>query len=228
MSVRPVAAAGPFTAVLWETITPVYQQILAHPFLAGLSSGDLGREEFAGYVVQDAHYLSSYARALALLGARAPDRAATAMFATHAAGAVAVEEELHAGLLRDLGLTDRVASEPAGPTTAAYTSYLLATAHGGSFAEGLFAVLPCYWIYWEVGKDLVLRSSPDPLYARWIDTYAGEEFAGIVAAVLELAERVGPALPPAEHAAVARHFLTAARYEWMFWDAAWRREIWPV
>jgi thiaminase/transcriptional activator TenA len=23
-------------------------------------------------------------------------------------------------------------------------------------------------------------------------------------------------------------FATASRYEWMFWDAAWRQETWPV
>ena len=36
---------------------------------------------------------------------------------------------------------------------------------------------------------------------------------------------------PADEAEVARaraHFATTARYEWMFWDAAWRREVWPV
>jgi len=24
------------------------------------------------------------------------------------------------------------------------------------------------------------------------------------------------------------HFTTTSRYEWMFWDAAWRQEQWPV
>jgi thiaminase (transcriptional activator TenA) len=29
-------------------------------------------------------------------------------------------------------------------------------------------------------------------------------------------------------AAARQHFAMAARYEWMFWDAAYRRETWPV
>ena len=66
--------------------------------------------------------------------------------------------------------------------------------HDGSFAEALGAVLPCYWIYWEVGKALLERGSPDPLYRRWIDTYGGEEFAAVVRAVLELTDRLGPEL----------------------------------
>ena len=28
--------------------------------------------------------------------------------------------------------------------------------------------------------------------------------------------------------AMRRHFLATSRYEWMFWDMGWRREVWPV
>jgi thiaminase/transcriptional activator TenA len=208
---------------------PIFERILAHPFLAGLTDGSLPRESFRHYVVEDALYLVDYARALALVGARAPDDAAIAMFASHARGALEVERALHAGLLAELGVPPgalRAAS--AGPTTLAYTSYLLRTCHQGSFAEGLAAVLPCYWIYAEVGARLLARSSPDPLYARWIGTYGGEEFAGIVAEVLALVDRTGEAASASEEAAMRERVLTTSRYEWMFWDASWRRETWPV
>jgi thiaminase/transcriptional activator TenA len=114
------------------------------------------------------------------------------------------------------------------PTNRAYTSYLLATCYGGSFPEALAAVLPCYWIYWEVGKDLLERGSPDPLYSRWIDTYGGEEFGDIVAQVLALTDRVGAGVSNGERDRMREHFVTTSRYEWMFWDAGWRQETWPV
>ena len=85
------------------------------------------------------------------------------------------------------------AAEPS-PACLAYTSYLLATTRGGSYAEGVGVVLPCYWIYWEVGKELVRRGSRDPRYQRWIDTYSGDEFAGVVRDVIAETDRVG-ALP---------------------------------
>jgi len=31
-----------------------------------------------------------------------------------------------------------------------------------------------------------------------------------------------------ERAAMARHFLTTSRYEWMFWDMGYQRESWPM
>jgi thiaminase (transcriptional activator TenA) len=214
---------------MWSAMEAVLARILAHPFVAGLTDGSLPRDAFAHYVVQDALYLVDFARALAVVGAKAPDAHAVSMFAGHARGALEVERSLHAGLLLDLGLApDEEAAAPVLPTTLAYTSYLLRSCHQGSFAEGLAAVLPCYWIYAEVGTALLARSSPDPLYARWIATYGGEEFGRIVADVLALVDRVGASAGAAEQAAMRAHVVTTARYEWMFWDAAWRREAWPV
>ena len=31
-----------------------------------------------------------------------------------------------------------------------------------------------------------------------------------------------------EFARMREHFTTTSRYEWMFWDGAYRRETWPV
>jgi thiaminase/transcriptional activator TenA len=218
-----------FTSELWAGIEDTYASILAHPFVAGLTDGSLPREAFEFYVVQDAHYLREYARALSIASARAPREEDIQMFAEHAAGAIVVERSLHEGFFADFGMTeDDVARTPPAPTCLAYTSYLLATAYGGSFPELLGAVLSCYWIYWEVGKALLAQGSPDPLYRRWIETYGGDEFAEVVRAVLALTDRIGPELSTAERARVARHFATTARYEWMFWDMGLRREAWPV
>ena len=217
-----------FTDELWQGITGIYGAIVAHPFLAGLADGSLPPGSFAFYVVQDALYLQQYARALASVASRAPDIAGTEMFARHAASIVSVERQLHDSLLPDLGIDPASvnAAKPA-PTTLAYTSYLLA-ASGGSYAEGVAAVLPCYWIYREVGRELQQRGSPDPRYQRWIDTYGGEEFNAEVREVLAVADRLGPGLAAAERARAHQCFRITSRYEWMFWDMGYRQETWPV
>jgi len=218
-----------FSDELWSAGAGVYDEVRAHPFLTGLSDGTLPHAAFRHFIVQDAHYLRGYARALALLAARAPSEGDTVMFSAHAAGAIAAEQEMHAALADALGLTGtQAADQPVAPTTTAYTSYLLATCHGGSFAEGVGAVLPCYWIYARVGDALLEASSPDPLYARWIAMYGGEEFQAVVDAVLDVTDRVGAAASPRELALMREHVTVTSRYEWMFWDAAWRRETWPV
>ncbi len=218
-----------FTKDLWHSITSIYDEIVAHPFLRGLTDGTLTEERFRFYILQDAVYLREYARALSLVGARSGDEDALVMFSEHAAGAVAVERSLHEGFLKDLGVARGEAeAAEASPTTLAYTSFLLKSAALGDYPETLGAVLPCYWIYREAGKALLERGSPNPLYLKWIDTYGGEEFGSLVEAVLNLTDRVCEDLNPAQKARVGDAFVATARYEWMFWDAAWRLEGWPV
>jgi thiaminase/transcriptional activator TenA len=217
------------TADLWNDITGIYAAILEHPFVTGLTDGTLPADAFSYYVVQDALYLRDYAKTLAIVAAKAPDTAGTEMFARHAAEIITVERLLHDSLLGDLGLDPAAADEeqPA-PTTLAYTSYLLATALSGSYAEGVGVVLPCYWIYHEVGKELLRRGSPNAQYQKWIDTYADDQYGDVVGSVLEVADGLGGQLGPAERALVGRHFRVTAQYEWMFWDAGYRQERWPV
>ncbi len=218
-----------FTSELWTSIAPIYAAILRHPFLSGLTDGSLPRESFRFYAVQDALYLREFARALSMAAARAPEDDWIIMFNEHAAGALKVERALHESFFKEFGLSPaEVAATPLAPTNLAYTSYLLAVAYAAPFHEAMAALLPCYWIYWEVGKALERAGSRDPLYARWIGTYASEEFGAVVRAVLEATDRTAAGLGPVERRAMGRHFVTTSRYEWMFWDMGHRQETWPA
>src|SRR5262249_53904343 len=147
------------------------------------------------YAIQDSLYLRDFARALSLAAARAPEDEWIIMFDEHAAGALKGERALHESFFAGWGLTPAaVASTPMAPTNVAYTSYLLAVSYGAPFHEAMAALLPCYWIYWEVGKALERAGSPDPLYGRWIGTYASEEFGAVVRAVLDATDRTAASL----------------------------------
>src|SRR5207244_12328456 len=100
-----------FSAELWQGVAGIYDAILAHPFLTGLTDGTLPHDAFAFYVVQDALYLHGYAQALAAVASRAPTPAQTEMFARHAAGALVVEQTLHGSLLAGLGIDPRPAEQ---------------------------------------------------------------------------------------------------------------------
>ena len=225
----PAMKRREFTSELWRSITTIYDEILAHPFLRGLTDGTLPEERFRFYVLQDALYLREYARTLSLAGVRSLDESALVMFNEHSAGAITAERSLHEGFLEDLGVAreEAEATKPS-PTTLAYTSFLLKTATLGDYPEVLGAVLPCYWIYREVGKALLQHVSPNPLYQRWIDTYSGDEFGVLVDAVLDLTDRICEDLNSFQKARVREAFVITSRYEWMFWNAAWMLEDWPV
>jgi thiaminase (transcriptional activator TenA) len=218
-----------FSEGLWRAIAPIYDAILRHPFVTGLTDGSLPRAQFQFYAVQDALYLREFARSLALAATRAPEDDWIVMFNEHAASALKVERALHESFFAEFGLSsEAVRATPLAPTNLAYCSYLLSVAYAGPFHETVAAVLPCYWIYWEVGKTLERKGSPEPLYTRWIGTYASEEFGSVVRAVIDVMDAVAGTLPAAARETMQRHFVTTSRYEWMFWDMGWRREAWPV
>ncbi|MDX6644892.1 MAG: hypothetical protein QOK40_619 [Miltoncostaeaceae bacterium] len=214
---------------IWDAIAPAYRAILEHPFVTGLTDGSLPEAAFARYVIQDALYLADYSRALALCAARAGSTDDLRMFCLHAAEAIDVERALHERLMGALGIDPAAAAgaEPS-PTCLAYTSFLLQACALRDRHEAVAAVLPCYWIYWEVGRALVARGSPDPRYRAWIEAYAGPEFEEAVLGAIGACDRAGAGLAPAQRAAAIGAALRAATYEWMFWDAALGDERWPA
>ncbi len=225
----PRNSGGTFTQSLWKEIEGIFGRILAHPFIEGLTEATLPRDAFQFYVVQDSHYLREFARALSVAAAKSPEDEWIIMFNEHAAEALRVERVLHESFFKDFKLSEEaVRSAPMAPTNVAYTSYLLSVAYSRPFCELVAALLPCYWIYWEVGKALAEKGSPEPLYQRWIDTYAAEEFAEVVRQVIGLTDKLEPTLTDADRVAMAAHFVTTSRYEWMFWEMGWQKEEWPV
>ena len=217
-----------FTETLWAEIQPLFDEILSHPFIEGLTDGRLQQDAFRFYIVQDALYLREFARALSIAAAKAPDEDAIIMFNEHAAGALQVEQSLHAGFFSDFGLSKTDVRETSMvPTNLAYTSYMLSVAYGRPFHELLATVLPCYWIYWEVGKQLKTKGSKDPLYQRWIDAYSSEEYGDSVKAILEIVNQSSGSASPSEIQRMKEHFRHSARYEWMFWESAYQQQSWP-
>lgn len=114
------------------------------------------------------------------------------------------------------------------PSGLLYVNTMLGHASRGPLGPALAAVLACAWIYWEVGRELLRRGSPEPRYQTWLEAYADEGYAASVRALLDLADRVGAAAGEPERERMAAIFVEGARLEWLFWDAAWRDERWPV
>ena len=216
----PLSAAT-LTDQMWQSSQPIYNKTLQHPFLKGLADGTLPKARFRFYLQQDALYLRAFGQVLSSLASKAPDENWAITLNQHASEAIQVERQLHESLLKGMGPARQMA-----PTNYAYTNHLLATAARGSFAEGLAAVLPCYWIYWEVGKELKRRGSRDADYQRWIDQYSGEEYGKVVRQVLDMMNREGERATPAQRARLIELFTTSSRYEYLFWDMGFREEQW--
>jgi thiaminase/transcriptional activator TenA len=212
-----------FTMQLWTATGDVYDAIVALPFNRELAAGTLDPAIFRFYIVQDSLYLIDFARALAITGARADTAQRVLEFLQHAQGAVVVERSLHEHYFAEFGVRPGAGQSP---SCAFYTNYLLATASQRSYEEAVAALLPCFWIYREVGTAIHRAAPAGNPYQRWIDTYAGEEFGAAVDRAIAATDAAADHASPRIRALMEEAFLTSARLEWRFWDSAYRQEIW--
>ena len=215
-----------FSETAWQRTARLRQAIHALPFNTELAEGSLSRERFQGYVVQDAIYLGQYSRILAMAGVRGPNGATLHTFAASALEAVAVEQALHERYFREFGI-DPAAAEPS-PDCLGYTSFLLATAYHDPWEVLVAALLPCFWVYWDVGTAIAKRASTENPFRAWIDTYSDAGFGDAVRAVIAITDRAAEATTPAIVNRMMVAFVRSTQYEWLFWDSAYQQRGWPV
>jgi thiaminase (transcriptional activator TenA) len=217
-----------FSDEAWRRTTQLREAIHALPFNTELAAGSLPRERFQNYIIQDALYLAQFSRALAIAAARAPDTATMQSFAQSALGAVAVEQALHRRYLQDFGVDPAsIGSAEPSPDCLAYTNFLIAAAYHRPWEVLVAALLPCFWIYWDVGCAIARKAAPENPYRAWIDTYADERFGEAVQRVIAASDRAAEAATARTRTEMLAAFVRACQYEWLFWEGAYQRRSWP-
>lgn len=210
----------------WQSIEPVYGKILELPFIKELISGTLPKEIFRFYIRQDAAYLSDYGKVLTGIASKLHNPGHVESFIYFASSTMKVERELHRSFVKESGSNESV--EPS-PSCLLYTSFLQKQQAFASIEVALAAVLPCFWIYKEVGDYILKHQVKDNNpYQSWIDTYGGEEFERSVVSAIAICDEVAEQCTEEQREAMTKAFVTSSKLEWLFWDSAYRQEQWPV
>lgn len=221
---------GRFTDYLHRRAASIWEAQQHHPFVRGIGDGTLDVEKFKHWVKQDYLYLIDYARLFALAVAKAPDLETMTRFAQLVHAVLDVEMDLHRSYAREWGISAEELEKTAkAPTCQAYTDFLLRTAALGSFAELVAALLPCMWGFCEIGLTLERQGMPgEPRYAKWVRMYSAAEFIELTEWTRELVDRLATGVSQAELKRLEDAFLTSSRYEYAFWEMAYRQEQWAV
>jgi thiaminase (transcriptional activator TenA) len=218
-----------FSEHLWQSAANLRDAVHAHPFNQELAAGTLPRAAFAHYMVQDSLYLRGYARVLALAAAKAPGADEILECAKAAEVAIVVERALHAGYLDQFGIAaGEVEAAQATPACEAYVNFMLATATTDSFGVLMAAILPCFWLYQDVGTKIAQNVVPNNFYQAWIDTYSDESFAAATLRMRAIVDAAGASAGEAERTRMTAAFLRCAQHEWLFWQSAYVQADWPV
>lgn len=209
-----------------QAVDPLIHAIHNLKFNQELAKGMLAKDKFIYYIIQDSLYLSDYAKALSLTAARLPDNTQAQQFMRFALEAINAERDLHYGYLTE-NLSEQSSSEQ-NPVCFMYTNFLLKTASLASVEEAVAGLLPCFWVYREVGKKIAATQSENNPYKDWIALYASEEFDTSVNTAIDITNRLGfAASKRIQHKMIAA-FQRSTQLEWMFWDSAYHQEKWLI
>lgn len=219
----------------WRRARPALQEVAALPFLHELADGTLPTEVFVHYLLQDSAYLAGYGRSMTLLAARARTPEQLRFWAGATSETIAEEQSMQAQLMGSEEFSAAARSmtvdgrpDPS-PTTLGYTSWLIAAAAVDDYEVAVAAVLPCFWVYAEVGRHLVSaigdRMDAHP-YRAWVEVYSDPEFDRAVEEAVGIFEELYEDADEELRERMLEAFVRGCVYERHFWDAAHAMEDW--
>ena len=214
-----------FSEQLQAEAEPIWRKIFAHPFLQEVKDGTLPLEKFQYYLGQDYLYLEGFARTIALAMSKSVDSQTLEDLFRRLL--TPIERPLHSKLLIAAGLSEaEVRDAHPSPTNTGYVNHMLTTASLHGLGPTAAALLPCPWTYHELRRKL--GQSEHPIYGQWTGFYLSGALQDSVDAWRGFVDKAAEEAGPAELNAMRRVFLTSSRYEYMFWEMAYRMEEWPV
>lgn len=220
-----------FCTQLQRIAKPIWNAQLTHPFVKALGKGTLPKRKFKYYIQQDARFLGELARVFAAAAQKAPDADSALKFGKLFEDTILVERGLHESYGKQWKMTPKqMANVAMAPTNYAYTQHMLNVARTGTAAEITVVALPCAWIYCVVGQHLLKSGPPSKKhpYRDWLLMYSSPEFAEVQRWMRSQVDKWVSMAGEHEKQRMLSSFVTSSRYEWMFWEMAWREEKWPV
>ena len=209
-----------WTKDVWAESARIFEGIKDLPFIKELADGSLEPSRFDRYIAQDEIYIGNYGRQMFQLADMMTDPGQQEMFRLFAQSGIDGEKAMHELLIGRFGIDTQVTPSV---VTSTYNNHTQAAIDSGSKEVALAAMLPCMWIYNEVGLYIrSIASLEGNPYKEWVLEYGNEEFTEGVNSVLALADEWAEAVDEDTRARMTRAYLEAALFEYAFWDYGYR------
>ena len=201
---------------VWKKSARIYDSILGLEFLKELSEGTLSNDAFGRYIAQDEIYLKNYYKQMYMLADLMEEEQDRNLFLSFAQSGMEGEKALHDMLIEKYDIDTDV---KASMVTAGYNAHICEGIATGNPCVALASVLPCMWIYNQVGLHILnhskLEGNP---YKEWILEYGQEEFTTGVNKVLKMIDGWAAKADKETREMMDHYYLKAALYEYAFWD----------
>ena len=200
----------------------LWEGMVTHPFVIEMGDGTLPEAKFREYFLQDYVFVNDLVSVVALGMSKAPSLKAAGVLNDFLTGILNPENDLFVRAFRELGASEEeYSSAGASPTTQAFGDFLVRTALEGDFEDISTLLYVTEGTYLDWGTRLIeAGKKPDnPIYREWIGLHGPNVLGGLVDWLrghLDGAELTG------RRSRIERLFLTILRYEYMFWEQAYR------
>lgn len=211
-----------------QEIYDLLEKIQNHNFNAELANGSLPKDKFIYYLLQDSLYLNEFSRALSLIAARIADNTHMHAFMQFALGAIQSEKDLHKNYITKFQqfLNQDLTTVKQSPACFMYSNFLLKTASLNAVEEAVASILPCFFVYHEVGKNMKKNLDINNPYSDWINLYSDKDFAEAVTRAINITNELGEKANVITQQNMINCFYKATELELMFWDSAYKKEEW--
>ena len=161
-----------------------------HDFVNLLSSDTLKEKFFLNYLIQDYLFLIQFSKAWSLAVLKSDTLEEMKIAANTVNELINFEMELHIKLCGSYNISKNdLESANEENENIAYTRYVLELGYSGDFLDLLSALAPCVLGYGEIGINGKNFKIKTPMYKKWIDTYASDEYQDVCKNVANLIDQ---------------------------------------
>lgn len=211
-----------FSKIVWRENKNIYQAIVEHPFNVELADGCLDINKFKVYIQQDYLYLIDFARSLSIVAGRCCDEEDILSMLDFAKGAIETRKVLHSSYMKRYAATP-LSEKEKNKACLTYTSYLLNVVSNGCIEEALAALLPCFWVYQEVGKHIKIKAAKqNNPYKEWINTYNSSDYENIVMKMINFVDKYASDRSRGTFDKMKLSFRQCMQMEYDFWEDSYR------
>ncbi|WP_208559744.1 thiaminase II [Marinilactibacillus kalidii] len=216
-----------FTTMAKQAALASWEGSFNHPFIKELQAGTLDKDIFRYYLIQDHYYLKHFNELYALIAKSTTHPELKALLMENAKNLALGEIAIREDFFSELGITDEeIEHTPIAPTAYHYVSHMYRQLIEGTINSAAASMLPCAWLYQELGDTLITKQSPVPIYQRWIETYAGVEAQEHIQQERALLDELYAASQPDEQTQMIEAFVISSEMELAFWEMAYQKEQW--
>ena len=217
---------------LYPMVIKTVEAEVKTPHLQEILNGTLPLEKFKFQIRQNYNYLMEYSKGWAIGAARCRDYEVMLVLVELLRETLEHEVPFYREYWKKtLDISpEELEMEQLSCVKRSYTSHELARGWEGSIVELVTALLPCAFVYWQMGRKMKsMCTLPEGnLFRNWIEFYTTGWYDEACKQLIELINKLTFGLTPREEARVLEIFAAGCNYEYISWDMYYNMEKWPL